>query len=278
MADQAQDPRPPPEVLAYYAGVPEETRLESGPFRLEAERTRRLLARDLPAPPARVLDVGGGAGPYAAWLGARGYETHLIDASPRLVELARARADAASIASIAVGDARRLTHADASADAVLLLGPLYHLPEEADRLRALREAARVLRPGGVLFAAAISRFAPTLDGLARRLDLDPLFLTLRDRGLVDGVHRNETGRPEYFTTAYLHRPEDLRAELEAAGFSRVRVLGVEGPAWSLPDFDARWDDPAARADLLALAERLEEEPGIVGASAHLLGLGRKPGR
>lgn len=79
----------------------------------------------------------------------------------------------------------------------------------------------------------------------------------------------------YFTTSYFHRPEDLGAELMAAGFEDTRVLGVEGPAWLLSDFDRRWADPASRKVILDTARLLEIEPSTVGVSAHLLGLGWK---
>jgi len=103
-------------------------------------------------------------------------------------------------------------------------------------------------------------------------------VAIRDRDLVDGQHRNNTGNPNYFTTAYFHRPDDLRAELAAAGFADVQVLGVEGPAWLLPDFDARWNDAALRADILAVARALESAPSAIGVSAHLLGVGTKTRR
>ena len=273
--------RPPkdvdPAVTDYYERAPEESRLEMGPFKLEAVRTRELIERHIPHAPAEVLDVGGAAGAYALWLAERGYDVHLVDAAPRLVEEARRRSAALAkpIAAFSVADARRLPEEDGSAAAVLVMGPLYHLTEAADRETALREAARVLAPGGVVVAAAISRYASALDGMARRLTADPRFTAIRDRDLVDGQHRNETERIDYFTTAYFHRPEDLRDEMESAGFDGVRVLGVEGPGWTLADFDARWDDPSLRADLLDVARRLEAEPSIVGASAHLLGVGRK---
>jgi hypothetical protein len=98
---------------------------------------------------------------------------------------------------------------------------------------------------------------------------------MRDRDLADGCHLNHTGRPDYFTTAYLHHPAELERELAAAGFDGVQVLGVEGPGWLMPDFDARWTEPGLRADMLDVARRLEAERGIIGASAHLLALGRK---
>ena len=94
--------------------------------------------------------------------------------------------------------------------------------------------------------------------------------------LEEGIHRNETGRLEYFTTAKFHRPDELKAEVVAAGFAKVDVFGIEGPAWILPDFDNRWRDPRRRQDLLMIARRFELEPSVQGVSAHLLAVGEKP--
>jgi ubiquinone/menaquinone biosynthesis C-methylase UbiE len=265
-----------PKVQDYYASYPEESRLLQGASRLESERTKELLSRVLPRPPARIVDVGGAAGVYSAWLAEGGYEAHLVDLSPRLIEEARKRHSKTPrpVASFTVADARKLPQADGFADAVLVMGPLYHLVERRDRIRALVEAVRVTRSGGVVAVAAISRYASALDGLARKLTLDPRFVAIRDRDLVDGQHRNDTERIDYFTTAYFHRPADLHDELAEADLRDVCVLGVEGPGWTLPDFDERWEDDGLRADLLHVARALEEEPSIVGASAHLLGVGR----
>lgn len=265
-------------VDAYYARYEEEHRLRLGPFQLEFERTKELLTRTLPPPPARIVDVGGAAGVYSLWLAERGYDVHLVDASARLVDEARRRSAhaPAPIASLTVGNALRLPQQDASADAVLVMGPLYHLTSEDDRIAALREAHRVLVPGGVVAVAAISRYASAIDGLVHDLSLDPVFAAIRDRDLAAGQHRNDTNHPCYFTTAYFHRPEDLQGELEAARFDDVTVLGIEGPGWLLSDFAVRWDDPARRSEMMAVAARLEAAPSTVGVSAHLLGLARKP--
>jgi ubiquinone/menaquinone biosynthesis C-methylase UbiE len=265
------------EVIAYYGGFSEETRLERGDGRLECERTREILSRVLPPAPARIVDVGGGAGAYAAWLAELGYEVHLIDATERLVDEARRRSAtlARPIASMSIGDARQLQLPDRFADAVLVMGPLYHLTVPADRLAALREAHRVVRSAGRIVVAAISRYASALDGLRRGRGVDPVFVRMRDRDLQDGIHLNDTHHPEYFTTSYFHRPEDLHREMAEAGFRDVQVLGVEGPGWVLPDFDDRWRNATLADDILAVARAVESEPSIVGASAHLLGLGTK---
>ncbi len=265
------------EIARYYAEGSEEHRLTVGAFQLEAARTRELLQRFLPRPPARVLDVGGATGPYAFWLAEKGYHVDLVDLSPRLVEAARARNASAAVplASAEVGDARALETADSSVDAVLCLGPLYHLTDEADRQRALGEARRVLVPKGVLAAAAISRYASSLDGLSRDLLADHVFRDIVRRDLAEGQHRNPTDRFDYFTTAFFHRPEDLAREVTAAGFREAVVYGIEGPGWILRDFDARWADARKRQDLVDVARALEREPSVIGASAHLLAIGRK---
>ena len=267
-----------PAIRSYYERWPEEDRLQWGAGRLEALRTRSLIERHAPPPPAIVLDVGGAAGAYAAWLAEAGYTVHLIDAVRRLVEAASRRNAtlARRIASCSVGDARALTAPDDSADIVLLLGPLYHLTTETDRVRALTEAKRVLAPGGVLFAGAISRWASALDGLTRNLLGDTQFAAIVEQDLRDGQHRNPSERIDYFTTAYFHRPEQLRAEVTEAGLVVEELYGLEGPNWLLADFEDRWADPRRQAEMVRVAEIMESEPSTVGVSAHLLLVGRKP--
>jgi ubiquinone/menaquinone biosynthesis C-methylase UbiE len=267
-----------PRIAEYYEQSPEEVRLDEGACLLEAIRTRELVQRYAPAPPATVVDVGGGAGAYALWLADAGYTVHLVDASPRLVEEARRRNAGRSktLASCDVGDARALPVADSTAHTVLLLGPLYHLTSAEDRVRALAEARRVLKPGGVLFAAAISRWASALDGLARDLFRDPAFAAIVEQDLRDGQHRNDTGRLDYFTTAYFHRPEELRAEAGASGLTVENVFGIEGPGWLLADISRRLADPRQRDDVLRVARVFEAEPSILGVSPHLLVVARKP--
>jgi len=267
-----------PEIRAYYDAAAEEERLQNGPSQLEFVRTQEILRRILPSPPAMILDVGGGPGTYALWLSEVGYTVHLIDPVPRHVGQAQARGRQARvpIASCTVGDARDLQWSDQSVDVVLLLGPLYHLVDRAERLGALREAARVLRPGGYLFAAGISRFASVLDGVARDFFADPSFRKIVEQDLHDEVHRNETGKLDYFTTAHFHRPEELEEEVKAGGFVEAQVTGLEGVGWLFLDFAERWRDPRRREDLLRAARALEHEPAIRGVSAHLLAAARKP--
>jgi ubiquinone/menaquinone biosynthesis C-methylase UbiE len=253
-----------PDILAYYNQGRERARLESI-GQLEFLRTQELLRRYLPRPPAAVLDIGGGAGIHALPLLVEGYTVTLIEPVGLHVEQARA----AGVADAVVGDARHLQLADAVADAVMLLGPLYHLTEEGDRVEALAEARRVTRRDGILIAACISRFASTYDGLTLRYLDDPAFERIAEEDVRSGQHRNPGRRSGWFTTAYFHRPEDVVREVTDAGWSDVSLMAVEGPgAFGEPDF---WLDGSDRqATLLRAIRRVESEPSILGASPHLL--------
>lgn len=275
-----------PKIESYYAQGGEQGRLDQGYFPLERARTQEIVLRYLPPPPAVVLDVGGAAGAYALWLAARGYEVHLVDPVPLHVEQAT-RASAASdhpLASATIGDARALAREDASADAVLLLGPLYHLVERADRLRALREARRVLRPGGFVFAAAISRFASLVDNLGDQgghrpgvppVLADPAVLGMVRQDLAGGPHLNPTQEAQYFTTAFFHHPDELATEVREAGLAFVELLPVEGIGAFTGAFDRAWADEAHRETLLALVREVEREPTLIGASPHLLAVAKR---
>ncbi len=261
-----------PEILEHYSGGAEAGRLESGSGALELARMQELLRRYLPSAPARLLDIGGGPGVYAGWLAELGYDVHLVDPVPVHVEQATARSSGRF--SAAVGDARSLDHADGSIDAVLLLGPLYHLTERGDRLRALMEARRVLRPGGTVAVAAISRFVALFDGLTHGYFTDPRFWPIVERDLADGQHRSPDPSGEYFTTAYFHHPDELETELRDAGLEPGPVLGIEGPGWLRPEL---WNDAALRPHIVNAARAVESEPTLLGLSAHLFVVGRRPG-
>jgi SAM-dependent methyltransferase len=268
-----------PDISAHYAQGLEGDRLNTW-GRLEAERTRELLARYLPQPPAIVFDVGGAEGAYALPLARAGYHVHLIDPFPAHVEAARAgsaRQSSTPLASVEVGDARAIPAGEGSADAVLILGPLYHLVDASDRHQALAEAHRVLRPGGLLMAAAISRYASTFDGLHGGAIVDPAFEAMVEGDLRDGIHRNPDieGRPEWFTLAYFHTPDELYGEVRRAAFADAGVFAVEGlGAWA--DLEAHLKDSSARASILRAIARVEREPSLLGASPHLMAIAWRP--
>jgi SAM-dependent methyltransferase len=268
------------DMVAHYMVGDEQSRLNNGGARLEYLRTQELLARYLQPSPAIIADIGGGSGAYALPLAKQGYEVHLVDPIPLHIEQANVGSTMqpqAPLASATVGDARGLSFNDASVDAVLLLGPLYHLTERNDRIKALQEACRVVRPGGVVLAAAISRFTSAIDGMHRRLIEDAQFEAMIERDLQDGQHRNPTGNPDWFTTAYFHLPGALEVECSEAGLIIQTSVAVEGPGWMLAGLDDWLDDPMRRSKLLDTLRMIEAQPSLMGVSSHFIVIGVKPG-
>jgi ubiquinone/menaquinone biosynthesis C-methylase UbiE len=265
------------EIESHYSQGQEQQRLRHETGEMERLRTEDILRRYLPSPPAVICDVGGAAGIYAFPLAEKGYRVHLIDPVPLHIEQAQTHSTQSgiSLASIARGDARALSIPSGVANAVLFLGPLYHLVKRLDRMAALREAERILKPGGLLFAAAISRFASFMDGLSTGFFNDPHFREIVAADLATGVHRNPTGPPEYFTTSYFHRPEELYSEVCEAAFEDVKLLAVEGPAWGGAHFRSALNDPVQRNALLRRLAEIESESSIMGASAHFIAMARK---
>jgi SAM-dependent methyltransferase len=281
------------EIIEHYQqGRPEDDRLRRGAGRVELLRTQELIRRHLPGTGLRILDVGGASGAHAEWLAADGHHVHVVDPVSLHVEQATELGQRPGAPFTAeLGDARRLPQADASVDVVLLLGPLYHLVERADRLAALAEGRRVVRPGGLVFAAAISRFASLYDGLSRDLLADPGFRQVVDDDLGSGRHRNPAGHPDWFTTAYFHRPDEVPAEATDAGLAVVGLFGIEGiSAWLLrPEPGSGRDGEPGRgggsadeelageelARHLEAARLVEQESAVLGVSPHLLLVARR---
>jgi SAM-dependent methyltransferase len=258
-----------PEILEYYERGGERQRLRSGAGRLEYLRTLDILGRALPSAPARIIDVGGATGVYAKPLADAGYDVQVVDPVPGHVAAAAALPGVTAVA----GDARDLPAADSSADAVLLLGPLYHLFDRADRVTAWREAARVARPGGVVAGAVISRFAPLFDGVVKGYLAEPDFPPLVERVLADGMH-NPGGHARWFTSAYMHEADEPGVEATEAGLTGVRTVAVEGPMWMTgPRLDEFLADERLTATMLDMLRRVEHEPSLLGASSHLLAIG-----
>jgi hypothetical protein len=114
-----------------------------------------------------------------------------------------------------------------------------------------------------------------IDGLSKGFLTDPYFIEILERSVTDGQHRNPKNLPGYFSTAYFHHPDEIREEFAEASFKVEAVLAIEGPAEFMPNFDAFWDVPAQRDLLLGFVRKIEADPAMLGASGHIMGVGRK---
>jgi len=259
-------------LRSYYERGRERERLSDARGTLEFTRTTEIVLRRLPAAPSVVADIGGGPGRYALWLASLGYQVEHRDLMALHVEQLVADMAGATGIRTAVGDARDLDLPDASVDAVLLLGPLYHLADRGDRVRALRECARIVRPGGPVFAAAISRWAARIDGMLRERN----YLKYpRVRDLLGEADRTGLLPPLHVGafTAFTHRPGELRDEVAEAGLEVADLVSVEGPAYLLADLDARMTDPVDWSVVLDMARAIERVPELIGYGPHLIATG-----
>lgn len=236
--------------------------------KIELLRTREIVEGRLPTP-ARVVDIGGGTGVHATWLAEAGHTVQLLEPVPEQVK------QAASVGTFeaTVGDARDLPWPDDSFDAALLCGPLYHLAAGADRLRALTEAARVTRSGGVVFAAAIPRIVAFGSAWVGRPAAEPLIpepLTPELMALLEQGAFRFDHIP--FPGAHFHTAEELIAELEEAGLTGIECEGLEGPAGLALEARGTEDDDLLEP-AVAIARRFGRMPGLRDLSNHMLAWG-----
>ncbi|HET7196215.1 MAG TPA: class I SAM-dependent methyltransferase [Nocardioides sp.] len=255
------------QMKAYYEQGKERERLAGAKGVLEFERSKEILKRRMPPAPAVVADIGGGPGRYALWLAEQGYTVQHRDLMDLHVEQLQALGNP-SIRT-ALGDARDIDLPDASVDAVLLLGPLYHLPEVGDRIQTLKEARRIVRDGGPIFAAAISRWAPRLDGILqeRLYERSPHFPSLLPE--IERTGNLPPVVPSGFV-GYTHRPGDLADEISQAGLQLDDLVGVEGLPLAAADMESRVGDQTAWDVLIDAARAIERVPELLGLSPHLI--------
>lgn len=265
-----------PEAYLHYDQIDEASRLTGIGGQLELLRTRELMRRFLPNPPATIIDVGGGAGIHAFWLAEQGFNVTLIDAVSHHIETAKKNAQERPNVPLRmeVGDARSLNVDDSASDAVLLFGPLYHLTSREDRVKCIAEARRVLRPGGIVMGVGIPRFASLVNCLSLGEAGSSVFRSIVDTDLQDGQHRNPTDDPTFFTTTFFHHPDELVDEFKDGGFEVQHLLAVEGPGKLIPDLEKYWSIPEQQEWILEVIRKVECEPHLFGVSTHLMAIGK----
>jgi S-adenosylmethionine-dependent methyltransferase len=259
-------------VQQFYDSNPqmEWERLERHP--VEFAVTLRALKDYFPMPPARILDVGGGPGRYSIELTLQGYAVTLIDLSSGNLDLAQAKAAevGVQIAHIQQGNALDLSSLpDIHYDAALLLGPLYHLLEKEQRIQAVQQTLARLKPGGLIAAAFIVRYAALRDLSIK----DPAWI------LAEGNrHLLNTGEliGRSFPHAYLAHPAEVIPFMESTGCQTLELIAAEGVMNKIDNHIVA----EAKGDLwdawIDLHYRLGKDPSLHGAADHLLYVGRKP--
>ncbi len=275
-------------VLAGYNAGIERNRLRTGIGLIEFERTKEILLDKLPKPPAVIYDIGGAYGEYSWLLSSLGYEVHLFDLSETNIKMSEELADEypdTALKSAMVCDARTIPRPDKSADAVLLMGPLYSITEYEERILAIKESCRLLKDDGILFSAALTPYSVLVSRLAvyheddtrKRKELDdPAVLSMIERALADGFYINpEPKIAGRLGSSHLHTAQKLREELSCGGFDTPAVHGVMGGAWLAPNLNELLENEETKKVLLKTVRMLDTHEEIIGLSGHLLAVSRK---
>jgi S-adenosylmethionine-dependent methyltransferase len=262
------------DIGAFYDNDParEHRRLEQN--QLEYDLMWRYLERYLPAK-GSILEIGAATGRYTLELAKRGYQVTAVDLSAGLLEVCQKRIAEAGVegqVTFVVADARDLSQVTSTAfDAVLMMGPLYHLIMEADRKAALREASDRLREGGIIFTAFLSRFG-TMSHLIRN---NPGWIEVQaevQSVLHDGKRPDDFPRGGF--RAYFAPMAEIVPLHETLGFETLTVAGVE-PIIGADDESYNKLEGQQRQLWLDLLYTVSTEPSIIGASRHVLYVGKK---
>jgi len=265
-----------PGIDLFYSSASEDKRLSFGLGPLELERNKELIGRYLPAAASTIIDVGGGPGVYAEWLAGLGHAVHLVDPVDKHIRQAQKRAAKLKRPFRAsVGEARNLDFAENSADLVILHGPLYHLQSRADRVRALQEAKRVLKPNGILLGFAINHTVSTITGLVNGMIHDPQFMAMCQSELETGLHNPPATWPGILPEAFFHKPHELTGEVLEAGFTGTQLYAVEGMVWLDSKYFESRSDPQKKEAMMTLLRSTEQSPELLSLSPHLMISGRK---
>lgn len=260
-----------PEIAEFYANTSEEGRLQLGLGPLEFERNKELIGRFLPKKSGLVVDVGGGPGVYSEWLAGKGYQVILVDPVQKHINQAGKRsAKAKKPFKSLLGAACHLDLADGLADVVILHGPLYHLQSKADRIQAISEAKRILKPKGIALGFAINHSASTIAALLNGFIHSPGIFEMCRAELSSGIHMPPKNMPGVLPPAYFHRPEELKAEFQEAGLTYLDTFAVEGLIWMDKNYFETRSESAKKEKVMQLMQITENDPALLSLSPHMM--------
>jgi len=255
----------------FYTKASEETRLDKGMGIFEFERTKTLISRYLSNSKLNIIDVGGGTGKYSKWLAQQGHHVHLVEPILKHIYIAKSRSSELKHPfKVHHGEAKALKFANQYADLIILHGPLYHLQSKMDRQDVIKEAKRVLKPGGIILGFAINYTASTLVGLMNGLIHKPSFFNMCVDELTTGIHNPPEDFPWLLAEAYYHTPQKLKNEFTEQTLIHLNTIAVEGMAWLDHKYFTNMLHPKHKNTLSELIKTTESDPYLLSFSPHMM--------
>ncbi|ODU57716.1 MAG: hypothetical protein ABT01_01710 [Clostridium sp. SCN 57-10] len=262
-------------VKAYYDenALREWDRLERHPF--EFLLTTHMMNRYI-KPGDRILDIGGGPGRYAIYFAQKGCEVTLVDLSPEHIALACQKAQETGVCITAYAESclslDELALGDF--DHVFLMGPLYHLLHDDDRVRAVEQALRHLKPGGLLYVTFVLAFAGIIYDLKNGGMIQSDAGNPATASLIDAVVRGENYAGPAFTSACFFHQNHILPFMERFPLTKLHLFGQEG-ILAPNELDILQRDQAEIDCWITLAKRFLELPELLSYSEHAMYIGRK---
>lgn len=259
------------DIELFYNKASEETRLNKGMGVFEFERIKSLVEKYVPPTSSKIIDVGGGTGKYSEWLSKKGHEVYLIEPVLKHIQIAKDRASKLKNKYfVYLGEARNLNFPDNFADIIILHGPLYHLQKKEDREKAIREAKRVVKIGGIILGFSINYTASTLVGLLQGLIHKGTFFNMCKEELTTGIHNPPDDFPWLLAEAYYHKPNELKDEFVKQDLTYINIYAVEGMAWLDKDYFLNLLDMKKRKTLMELIQITENDSYLLPFSPHMM--------
>jgi len=256
-------------VQQFYQSYNEDSRLVKDDYHRVEFITTLYFLDDYLRPELQVIDVGAGTGRYAFYLAQQNCCVTALDVVPKYVDLMREKAKEQSLdVDIAQGDARDLAQfGDAGFDMVLCMGPLYHLKTEKDRNKTLSECLRILKPGGIIAAAYVNRYASHLwEVLKNDKPLDTKFLK---KIIAKGIQAGEKSDSFYFSF-----PAEIEQMMSDSGVSKEKNIGADGITYLLNKRNTKLSENEFSYWLEYHLATCENQ-SLLGYSLHALYIGRK---
>lgn len=246
-------------IEKHYNKHPEDKRLLRRHGMVEFETTLHHLHRFL-QPGQKILDIGAGTGRYTSALMAEGYQVKAVELVRRNIEVFLKREPSADVVQ---GDARNMPFLTTdTADITLLLGPLYHLIGEEEKLKALNEAKRVTRPGGIIFVAYLMNEYSILSYCFDEERINDLLA----KGVVDKEFHIQSQPDELYDYVRL---EDINRLNEQAGLERVTIFSPDGAAdYMRTRLNQMSEETFAR--FIEYQKCISERPDLIGAGSHVV--------